>query len=143
MTIRNCALSLLARREHTKFELQCKLIAKGFAEGEVTTILRDLELQNLQSDKRFVESYVAMRAARGFGPIRIKMELCERGVSEELIEQFLTDYKSTWCELAKATRLKKFGNKIPTDLHEKTKQMRYLYYKGFDTELIRKIINTR
>jgi len=143
LTIRNSALDLLASREHTKFELQRKLIAKGFEAREIATVVQELEKQGLQSDKRFVESYVTMRSKRGFGPIRIKAELCERGVDQELIEQFLSDYKSTWVELAKSTRSKKFGYEIPGDIREQAKQMRYLYYKGFDADLVRKILNSK
>jgi len=138
-TVRSSALNLLACREHTKIELQRKLIAKGFAIDEITRVVQELERQGLQSDKRFVESYITMRSKRGFGPIRIRAELCERGADQELVDQFLCDCKPTWAELAEIVRSKKFGKEIPKDLHEQTKQMRYLYYKGFDADLIRKL----
>lgn len=138
-TIRSSALNLLALREHTKFELQRKLVAKGFIVNDITKVLQELVQQGLQSDQRFVENYVTMRCKRGFGPVRIKAELCERGVTQELIAEFLYDYRSIWSELAEKVRCKKFGEAIPKDLHEQTKQMRYLYYKGFDAELIREI----
>jgi regulatory protein len=141
--IRNYALKLLAQREHTKLELQRKLVVKGFAPDLITKVIQDLEQQGLQSDKRFVESYIAMRCKRGFGPIRINMELCERGVDQELIELFLLDSNSMWLELAKKVRCKKFGKVIPGDLPKQAKQMRYLYYKGFDADLIRKIFNSK
>lgn len=131
-------------REHTKVELHRKLMAKGFAADEIAKVVQELEKQGLQSDKRFTESYVAMRSKRGFGPIRIKAELCERGVDQELIEQILlSGYKATWAELARAARLKKFGKEIPHDLHEQAKQMRYLYYKGFDVDLVRKTLKAQ
>ena len=140
-TAHNCALNLLAMREHTKFELQRKLMAKGFAADEIAKVVQELEKQGLQSDKRFTESYITMRCKRGFGSIRIKAELCERGVDQELIEQILlSGYKATWAELAEAVRLKKFGKEIPRDLREQSKQMRYLYYKGFDADLVRKTL---
>lgn len=135
---RNCALNFLARREHTKFELQRKLIAKGFEVSEITKVIQELEQQGLQSDKRFVESYITMRSKRGFGPVRINAELCERGVAQELIEQFLHSSASDQITI-ETVRSKKFGKEIPKDLHEQTKQMRYLYYKGFNADLIRKV----
>ncbi|EKE01310.1 MAG: hypothetical protein ACD_21C00162G0003 [uncultured bacterium] len=140
--IRNSALNLLAQREHTQLELQRKLIAKGFAVDDVIKAIHELEKQGLQSNERFTESYIAMRTKRGFGPIRIKMELYERGVEQELIERFLLGYKSAWPELAEKARCKKFGKKIPNDLSEQAKQMRYLYHKGFDTDLIRRILRS-
>jgi regulatory protein len=141
--IRNCALNYLARREHTKLELQRKLATKGFAADDIAEAINKLESQGLQSNERFVESYVAMRCKRGFGPIRITKELSERGVYQELIDQFLLEYKSSWPKLAKEAHRKKFGEKIPNELHEQAKQMRYLYQKGFDSELIRKIITSK
>jgi regulatory protein len=139
MDIRNNAIKLLAMREHTRFELQNKLVLKGFDSTEITDVLTDLENKGLLSDKRFTENYIAMRCKRGFGPIRIQTELCERGVARELAEDFLRIYKQLWPKLAEEVRNKKFGKKIPHDLQEKTKQMRYLYYKGFAADLIRKI----
>lgn len=138
-TVYSSALDLLAQREHTKFELQRKLIAKGFVVDEISKVVQELEKQGLQSEKRFVESYVTMRYKRGFGPVRIKAELSERGVDQGLIKEFLGDYKSIWPELAEKARLKKFGKEIPKDRQEQAKQMRYLYYKGFDADIIRNI----
>lgn len=136
--IRNCALNLLARREHSKLELQRKLLTKGFNADEIIPVLQVLEQQNLQSDQRFVENYILMRYKRGFGPVRIKAELCERGIDQETIDKFLAEYKSFWTKQVEEVRCKKFGKKIPKDLSEQTKQMRYLYYKGFDTVMIRR-----
>lgn len=136
--IRNSALNMLAQREHTKLELQHKLTAKGYDASEVLKVINDLKRQGLQSDQRFTESYITMRRKRGFGPIRIKMELSERGVAQELVDHFINDYEATWPELAEKTRRKKFGTKIPNNLQERAKQMRYLYYKGFDPDLIRR-----
>lgn len=141
--IRNCALNLLARREHSKLELQRKLVAKGFADTEIAEVVEKLSCQGLQSDARFVESYINMRWRRGFGPIRIKAELCERGIDQELVERFLQDYKSLWVELATAERCKKFGKEIPSNLCEQAKQMRYLYYKGFDSDLIKRVLRSK
>ena len=136
--VRLCALDILARREHSKFELQNKLSAKGFAIGDIARVIQDLVGQGLQSDARFVESYVNMRRKRGFGPIRIKAELRERGIDSELSERFLDEYSPIWFELAVAVHCKKFGKKIPDDLRERAKQMRYLYYKGFAADQIKR-----
>ena len=139
--IHNYVLKLLALREHSKHELEHKLINKGFEISEIVPVLKKLELDGLQSDSRFVESYIYMRFQRGFGPIKIKAELNERGVATELIEQSLAEYKSKWLDLAKRVRIKKFGESMPRNWNDQTKQMRYLYYKGFDNRLIQQIFN--
>ena len=138
--VRRSALDILARREHSKFELQNKLSAKGFATCDIARVIQDLVGQGLQSDARFVESYVNMRRKRGFGPIRIKAELRERGIDSELSEQFLDEHSPIWYEMVAIMRCKKFGEKIPDDLRERAKQMRYLYYKGFTADQIKRVL---
>lgn len=134
--IRNKALDLLANREHTKLELQRKLSAKGFATIEIDEVIEELDQQGLQSNQRFLESYVNMRANRGFGPVRIKQELYERGISKNLIGQSDVFTAFDWQDLLQKTRTKKFGSAVPQSFSEKSKQMRYLAYKGFDFGLI-------
>jgi len=134
--IRNAALNLLANREHTKLELERKLSAKGFAADEITSIIDELTQKNLQSDVRFLESYVNMRINHGFGPMRIKQELHVRGISKDLIQQSDIFAAFDWQELMQKVRIKKFGHVLPQNFQEKSKQMRYLAYKGFNLELI-------
>lgn len=135
--IRNKALDLLANREHTKLELQRKLSTKGFATLEIDEVIEELDQQGLQSNQRFLESYVNMRANRGFGPVRIKQELYERGISKNLIGQSDVFTAFDWQDLLQKTRTKKFGSAVPQSFPEKSKQMRYLVYKGFDFDLIK------
>lgn len=135
--IRQVALNLLARREHTEFELKHKLSAKGFAIVDVGLVVAELTKQGLQSDQRFVESYINMRSGRGFGPLRISAELQARGIDRELSAKYLTQNEIDWIALAKLVRCKKFGDKIPSNLQERAQQVRYLYYKGFSHDHIK------
>ena len=135
--IRSYALSLLTRREHSKYELQHKLCRKGFAAAAVAVLIQELSNQGLQSDSRFIEGYVNMRVRRGFGLMRIQAELHERGIEKEQVESFLRASDLSWLELAKVARYKKFGKRVPQDLRERAQQMRYLYYKGFASDHIK------
>jgi regulatory protein len=136
----NCALSLLALREHSKTELLNKLLVKGFNKDEIAVVLQNLEKNGLQNDERFAENYTLTRSKHGFGPIRIEAELHERGIETKIIKKVLAELEITWEKLAKEIRCKKFGQNIPTDLKNKTKQMRYLYYKGFSSSTIKDIL---
>lgn len=140
--LRQTALDSLARREHSKFELKNKLLAKGFIDSDIEEILQELAAKGLQSDARFVEAYVAMRSRRGFGPQRIRGELRERGINQELSDQFLDERDSSWFELIIAVREKKYGAEVPKDLGDKSKQMKYLYYKGFNSDHIKNIFKS-
>ncbi len=129
-------MDLLARREHSRWELRRKLTAAGATGHLADEVLDGLEEEGLLSDQRFVESFVAARAEKGQGPVRIAQELDRLGVDEALIEDALDESEVDWYELAAAVRLKKFGKKIPADFPSRAKQMRFLEYRGFDSDQI-------
>ena len=129
-------MDLLARREHSRWELRRKLTVAGATGHLADEVLDALEEEGLLSDARFAESFVAVRAEKGQGPVRIAQELDRLGVDEALIEDALDESEVDWYELAAAVRLKKFGKKIPTDFPSRAKQMRFLEYRGFDSDQI-------
>jgi regulatory protein len=135
--IKSCAVNLLARREHSQQELCNKLKLRNFSDAEIKTILTALTKRGLQSDERFTESYIHMRANKGYGPLRIQMELQERGVAAEIISEYLNVGDPIWRERAVAVYQKKFGKKIPKDFSAQAKQMRFLQYRGFTLEQIK------
>jgi regulatory protein len=138
--IRRKAMDLLARREHSVAELRRKLLAKGYAQLAVDEQLRLLEQENLLSDQRFAESYVNFRSKKGFGPVRIRLELKEKGVNATLIEEYL-DNNDYWRNIAKEVREKRFGTTLPKDYKDIAKQMRFLQYRGFSNEQLRHLFD--
>jgi regulatory protein len=138
--IRRKAMDLLARREHSVAELRRKLLAKGYAQLAVDEQLRLLEQENLLSDQRFAESYVNFRSKKGFGPVRIRHELKEKGVNATLIEEYL-DNNDYWRNIAKEVREKRFGTTLPKDYKDIAKQMRFLQYRGFSNEQLRHLFD--
>jgi len=128
---RNLAMNWLARREHSLAELRTKLAARDFSAGEIESAVAALASEGLVSDERFAESFVAARARKGQGPVRIRMDLQQRGVSPELIALHLDPRSPEWLCLAREVRIRKFGAEIPADFKEKARQMRFLEYRGF------------
>jgi regulatory protein len=135
--IRNAAIRLLARREHSTGELTRKLHQKGFDVTAIETVLRDLRQENLLSDERFAESFVASRIERGSGPVRIAAELRQREVADELIERCLAAVDEDWAARAEVVRRKRFGRGKPDNFAERAKQARFLQYRGFRGEHLR------
>lgn len=133
-------MDMLSRREHSRHELQQKLEHKGFDTDEVESALCRLMEENLQSDERFVESFVHSRRERGSGPRKIAAELSQKGVSESLISQYLDDRSPLWIERASEVRVRKFGPALPTDFKEKARQMRFLQQRGFTAEQIQNVV---
>jgi regulatory protein len=135
------AVSLLANREHSALELSRKLQNAGFDTDEVEKTLHDLQQANLQSDERFAENYLRSRANKGYGELRIRNELKERGVASELISECLYKAEIDWFSLAVEVRCKRFGESNPEDYKERAKQQRFLQYRGFSHEQITESFN--
>lgn len=130
--LRQKALDLLARREHSQFELKQKLIARDFDAAEVDEVICKLASEHLQSDERFTENYMRSRANKGNGPIRIQLELRAKGIETEI-----NFNEQLWFNNARKAKLKKFGGSIPQDLQTRVKQVKFLQYKGFTHEQIK------
>lgn len=103
-------------------------------------MLDDLGRRGLQSDARFAEQYVASRAARGYGPVRIRSELRERGLAEPLIEEHLDERDPAWRERLDAVARKRFGARVAADYAERARRARFLEYRGFGADLIRRAL---
>ncbi|WP_299733297.1 regulatory protein RecX [uncultured Endozoicomonas sp.] len=128
--VRRAAMDLLARREHGFKELARKLSSR-FPSELVTEALTRLREERLQSDDRFVESFVYSRTQRGYGPVRIKSELFQKGVDRDLVSQYLFEQDEHWNELAKEIKEKKFGESKPENVKERARQTRFLAQRGF------------
>lgn len=135
MTIRHQAIHYLSRREHSRFELKQKLLAKNFSEKEIENELNFLAEKNLQSDERFVHTYVRSRKQAGFGPIRIAAELHERGITEKLITEAVDAQSADWQTQLITVWKHKFANP-PKNQTEKAEQFRFLSYRGYSFEII-------
>lgn len=139
--IQRLALEILARREHSAWELQRKLNARGYPSTLIKAVLEDLRGENLQNDQRFTESYIRSRADRGFGPYRIAAELKERGIDDTLIADCLTQGIDDWGCRAAEVRRKRFGKALPGSPKEWARQMRFLQYRGFTHEQANGVLN--
>lgn len=135
------AVSYLARREHSALELTRKLEKAGFDVVEIEDVLSQLQQANLQSDQRFAESFVSSRINRGYGKVRIRMELKDRGVADELIADSLQQAEVDWFALAAEVRSKRFGEQNPDDFKSRAKQQRFLQYRGFTHDEITESFN--
>ncbi len=80
-SVRLAAMNLLARREHSRREMQRKL-GRRFPPELLDTALNRLQEERLLCDSRFAECFLRQRAGRGFGPQRIRHELRERALKD-------------------------------------------------------------
>ncbi len=134
---RNKGLDLLSRREHSVAELRAKLVLRDFDSDAIDIAIESLVRDGLLSDDRFAAGFVASRVRKGQGPIRIRGELKQRGVADELIAAHLDQVDVDWKELARHVRDKKYGSVPSTEYREQARQSRFLQHRGFSGEQIR------
>jgi len=136
-SIRETAMDYLSRREHATQELFHKLQAKDYDADEISAALARLTEQGLLSDERFTEVFINQRINRGSGPLKIRAELRQKGISDDMIGAFLDERDVRWQESALAVRIKKYGSERPSDLKETARQNRFLQSRGFSSEQAR------
>ena len=143
LTLRERAIGLLARREHSRAELARKLSAHtqdGDDGAEVETLLNDLERRKLLSDQRYAEARAHTLAPK-YGRARIVQELRRQGVADATIRPIAAELKDSELERARETWRKRFGQ-LPQDSAERAKQYRFLQARGFPPELISRLLRS-
>ena len=138
LSLRDRALGLLARREHTRTELQRKLASHADDFQELAELLDELAQRGWLSDARFAEALVHDKQAK-FGAVRLAYELRERGVPDAVIREQMAELKDSELDRARQVWQTKFGV-LPEDAKARAKQMRFLQSRGFGLEVIGKVL---
>jgi regulatory protein len=134
---RRKALELLTRREHSRRELTRKLAARGVENATAQAVVDAMAENGWQDDARFAEALVRARVASGHGPIRIRAELQQHGLSSELIQIALDDSETDWNVLARALLQRRFGANLTRERKEIARRGAFLQRRGFDLESVR------
>lgn len=138
-SLRDRALRLLARREHTRAELARKLSAYCEDPGELERVLEDLEQRGWISERRVVEQIVHARRPR-YGARRIERDLRQKGVTDDAVAAAVDGLKAGEFEAAREVWRRKFGGGQPRRPADRARQVRFLQGRGFDLEVILKVI---
>lgn len=139
-SVEAAAIRLLAGREHSVAELRGKLCCRFTEGGLVERVLQDLQKRGLLSDQRFTEQFVQQRIRKGFGPLRIRADLLQRGIEGELIDEWLDAVGSDWSERLHVVARQRFGDSSAEDRKEQARRARFLQYRGFPENLIRRYL---
>lgn len=134
LSLKTRALAHLARREHSRLELEKKLVSHAQTPEELADVLDALEQCGALSPARVVEQVIHMRKSR-FGSQRIVHELRVKGIAENLIAAALPNIEEAEQSNAYEVWRKKFGA-MPANAKEFGRQMRFLRGRGFAPETI-------
>lgn len=140
MSAKSVAVRLLSRREHSAFEIRDKLSQREFEGSEIEQAINELQQGGWLSDERYAEAYIRMRQQKGFGPVRIAMELSERGVNDSIIDTYLNAQGNSWQQTLQQQYRKKYKNKAIQDYNDKAKRIRFLQYRGFTLDAICRVV---
>jgi len=133
------AVAALARREHSRAELARKLGRAIEADARaIDATLDRLQAEGVLSDERFAAALARSRSAR-FGSARIRQELRQHQLPDDLMRATLAHLSDTEFERARAIWERKFGRPA-ADQHERARQMRFLAQRGFATDVIIRVI---
>lgn len=128
---RAVALRLLARREHSRQELATKLRQREIEAVIIERVLDEYEESDWLSDIRFADVYARHRRDLAYGPVKIRAELQQRGISFEP-ECLAETPEEAWVELAIRWRQRRFGlASVHDNWPEKARQARSLSQRGF------------
>ena len=137
-SLKGRALRLLSQREHSRAELERKLAPHEEVPGELAKALDELQARDFINDGRAVDSVVNRRSGK-LGSARIKQELAAKGLSGEAVAEAMESLKDTELSRAQEVWRKKFGSP-PQDPQEKAKQLRFLINRGFNAEVVRRVV---
>ncbi len=135
--MRNYAMGLLTGRDYSRVELATKLNKRFDEHSAIDEVLQRLADEGLQSDVRFAEAFVRSRILRGHGLTRIRQDIRQKGIADELVGQTLDAADVDWMALARDVAQRKFGQRRAADQRETAKRMRFLQYRGFNYDQIK------
>ena len=160
--LRWLAFYYLSRREYGKAELKQKLLDKEQDPDRIDALLDEFESKGYQSDYRTTLMLIRESIRKGRGRGHIKQAFYRKKIAapsniDELIDmanaesdefrEFVNDDEDSlvegvdWLKLAVTTRSKKYGNEIPTEQKDKARQLRFLQYRGFNTDICFQALN--
>ena len=83
---------------------------------------------------------VTNRASRGYGPLRICMELRDRGVAERIVDKVLQEAEVDWDERLRHTHDRKYGEIAVESFKTWASRAQFLNNRGFSVDAIRRVI---
>ncbi|MGV0034542.1 MAG: regulatory protein RecX [Candidatus Azotimanducaceae bacterium WSBS_2022_MAG_OTU7] len=152
--VRRAAMDLLARREHSRHELLLKLTRRLGEHPELfEQEVGKLTNQGLQSDRRLAEAFIRARTNKGQGPVKIRMELRTKQVSDEIVSTAFDECGIDFLALAQSVAYKKFGDQLvktpdmealdvealdmkALDMKTKARVSRFMQQRGFSFDHI-------
>ncbi|MHB0936844.1 MAG: regulatory protein RecX [Armatimonadota bacterium] len=133
------ALRVLGYRARSEKEMRQKLQRKGFSALVTDRTLMQLTRLELLDDREFTRSWVTNRT--GYGPVRLKYELRQKGIDADLAEESITALRSEDDDFATAWRLARKAQRdnAVRDRAALLRLRQMLLRRGFTRDIINRV----
>jgi regulatory protein len=144
LSVKGRALRYLSQREHSRLELERKLARhvqdteEASAREQIGQALDQLAAAGLLSESRAAESVLASQGQR-FGSRRLKQVMQAKGLDAQLVSATLQQARLTELDRAREVWRRRFGAP-PADAAERARQQRFMAGRGFDGDVIRRVV---
>jgi regulatory protein len=141
------AASYCAYQERTQEEVRQRLKTWGVWGDEAEEIIAELIAQNYLSEERFAKTYAGGKfRQKNWGRRKIKQELTRRGLTDYTIRQGMSEITDEAYEATLQQLLEKKKEALERTEEDpfklKQKLVRYALAKGYESELVWKIVNS-
>jgi regulatory protein len=141
---KNAAYRLLTYRPRSRAELAQKLQDRQFPAAVIEAVLDDLVRFGYVNDRQFAEQFASSRIRlRGFGRRRIEVELRNKGIDRQIINEALAGVLDIDAEIdtAKKAAERKLNTMKAADREAKYRRLAgFLERRGFSYDVIRIVL---
>ena len=135
-------IKFLRYRYRSEQEIRLYLLRKKANLQIIEQIISSFKQSSLINDRNFTKLWIEDRILKGYGKIRIKKELFDKGIDDVLIDKFLGEYSCLYWQRKikellsiKYPKLKKINS-----VKEKYKLYNYLLRRGFSQQEINTVL---
>lgn len=133
-----------SRRDRSCYEAEARLRSFGLSDRQVDRALDQLLEEKFLDDDRFTESFISGHfRIKGWGRKKMMVALRQHRIPQTVVTSALAqlineeEYRET---LIRTLKRKGWRPQDNTDFEQEQKLLRYAYQRGFEPELIRKVI---
>lgn len=138
------AMSILAKRDKTEYEMKEALKKAGFDHNEIEDTLSYLKEKKYINDNNYAERFVEISLEKKRGPYRIRRELKQKGVDSFVIDDAIYNVMDEDWEINTAKLIADTINRKNVGLKQEkilAKIINKLRYEGFSDSVISEISN--
>jgi regulatory protein len=138
---KSVAMDLLSRRSYSVAQLRRKLDQREFEHDAIESVLTFFLEHGWLNDDLYAQQLTRSRVASGYGPSYIRQYLQGKGIDSDRASHTLALEQWDWWAACERAFWKKY-RQVPQEWAAKSKCSAYLFRRGFDSDLIRNLLES-